>query len=73
MEALIPDAERRKILQSLAPYSTGMELYSFAKEMSAGKPELSLAAGIVRRNKKMEADFQKVISIPVSVPEEGTL
>ena len=73
VEALIPDAERRKILQSLAPYSSDMELYSFAKEMSAGKLELSLAAGVVRRNEKMEADFQKVISIPASALEEGTL
>ncbi len=73
VEALIPDAERRKVLQSLAPYSSDTELYSFAKEMSAGRLELSLAAGVVRRNEKLETDFQRVVSIPASAMEEGTL
>ena len=73
VEALIPDAERRKVLQSLALYSSDTELYSFAKEMSAGRLELSLAAGVVRRNEKLETDFQRVVSIPASAMEEGTL
>ena len=74
VEALIPDAERRKVrAKPRTPILRIRSSIAFAKEMSAGRLELSLAAGVVRRNEKLETDFQRVVSIPASAMEEGTL
>ena len=48
VEALFPDAERRRLLQSLATYCTDTELYNIARELSEGSLELSVQAGIMR-------------------------
>lgn len=71
VEALFPDTERRKFLQSLATYCSDTELYSIAKELSEGKLELSVQAGIVRREEG--ASREEHIAIPVSVLGESTL
>lgn len=81
VEALFPDAERRRLLQSLAPYCSDAELYSIAKEVAEGNLELSVQAGIVRRETGMsrevgvshEARTFREVSIPASVLDESTL
>lgn len=78
VEALLPDAERRRLLQSLAAYCTDMELYNIARELSEGSLELSVQAGIVRTKSGAyqeggaQQERQKV-SIPASLLEENTL
>lgn len=71
VEALFPDTERRRFLQSLATYCSDTELYSIAKELSEGKLELSVQAGIVRREEG--ASHEEQIAVPVSVLGESTL
>ena len=46
VEALFPDAERRRLLQSLAAYCSDAELYNIARELSEGNLKLSIQAGI---------------------------
>lgn len=67
--ALAPEAERRRLLQSLVPYCSDAELYHIAKELADGNLELSLAAGIKRKGERME----KMVSIPCGVFGEATL
>ena len=50
VSALIPEAERRRLLLSFAPYCSDTELYNIAREIADGNLELSLAAGIRRKN-----------------------
>lgn len=72
VEALFPDAERRRLLQSLATYCTDAELGNIARELSRGNLELSVQAGIVR----MEAGVfqeEKKAAIPASILGENTL
>ncbi len=74
VEALLPDAERRKLLLSFLPYCSAAELYNIARELSEGRLELSIQAGITR----LEEDYtkkteEKRISIPISVLGENTL
>lgn len=72
VEALFPDAERRKILQSLVPYCSDAELYSIARELSEGYLKLSVQAGILKTDDKRKTD-ERNISIPASVLGENTL
>lgn len=74
VEALIPDTERRKLLQSLIPYCSDTELYGIAREISEGILELNMQAGIIRRNENFrnKAEERKV-SIPASILGENTL
>ncbi len=67
--ALASGDEMRKLLQSLAPYSSDTELYRIAKELADGNLELSLAVGIKRKEEMAE----KKVSIPCGVLGEGTL
>lgn len=67
--ALAPEAERRKMLQSLAPYCSDAELYNIAKGLADGNLELSLAAGIRQKNGRAE----KKVFIPGSVLGEAAL
>lgn len=67
--ALAPGAERRSLLQSLAPYCSDTELYSIAKGLAEGNLELSLAAGIRQKDGMTE----KMVSIPCNVFGESTL
>ena len=69
VSALIPEAERRRLLLSFAPYCSDTELYNIAREIADGNLELSLAAGI-RRKKEM---IEKTVSIPAGVLGESTL
>lgn len=72
VEALFPDAERRRLLRSLSTYCTDTELGNIARELSRGNLELSIQTGIAR----MEAGaFQeeKKVSIPASILGENTL
>lgn len=50
--ALAPEVEKQKLLLGLAPYCSDTELYSIAKELADGNLELSLAAGIKRKEEK---------------------
>lgn len=67
--ALASGAERRKMLQSLAPYCSEAELYNIAKGLADGNLELSLAAGIRQKNGRVE----KKVFIPGSVLGEAAL
>ena len=73
-EALLPDGERRKILQSLLPYCSDAELCGIAKEMSEGSLELYVQAGITKMggNFREKAEERKV-SIPATALGENTL
>jgi len=48
VEALFPDAERRRLLGSLSTYCSDTELYNIARELAEGSLELTVQAGIVR-------------------------
>lgn len=48
VEALFPDAERRRLLRSLSTYCSDTELYNIARELSEGSLELTVQAGIMR-------------------------
>mgnify|MGYP002510789644 CR=1 FL=1 len=67
--ALAPEAERRRLLLSFAPYCSDAELYSIAKELADGNLELSLAASIRRKEEKTE----KIVFIPAGSLGESTL
>lgn len=67
--ALVPETERRKLLLSFAPYCSDTELYNIAREIAEGNLELSLAAGIRRKEERTE----KTVLIPASSLGEGTL
>lgn len=69
MAALAPEAERRKLLQSLAPYYSDTELYNIAKGLAEGNLELSLAAGIRQKDGMTE----KTVSVPCGVFGKSTL
>lgn len=74
VEALFPDEERRRLLQSFIPYCSDAELYSIAKEMSENKLKLYMHAGITRRGEDFrEKAEERKISIPASVLGESTL
>lgn len=73
VEALFPDGERRKILQSFIPYCSDAELYGIAKEMSEGSLELCVQAGITKMDEDFRKAEEKKISIPASVLGENTL
>ena len=49
VEALFPDAERRRLLGSLSTYCSDTELYNIARELSEGSLELTVQAGIARK------------------------
>lgn len=70
--ALAHEPERRKLLQSLAAYCSDTELYSIAKELADGNLELSLAAGIRRRDEIAEMT-EKTVFIPHGALGESTL
>ncbi len=72
VEALFPDAERRRLLHSLATYCTDTELGNIARDLSRGELELSIQASIVRTE---EGTFreEKKVSIPTSIAGENTL
>jgi len=67
--ALTSGIERRKFLESLAPYCSEDELYSIAKDLSNGKLELSIAAHIARPDE----EFEKTVYFPTESLEESTL
>ncbi len=67
--ALAPEVEKQKLLLGLAPYCSDTELYSIAKELADGNLELSLAAGIKRKEEKTE----RMVSIPTGALGECTL
>lgn len=67
--ALAHEPERQKLLRGLAPYCSDTELYSIAKELADGNLELSLAAGIKRKEEMTE----KTVFIPHGVLGESTL
>lgn len=71
-QTLLPDAERRRLLQSLSTYCTDTELGNIARELSRGDLELSIQAGIVRRDKGILREEKKV-SIPASLVGENAL
>ena len=86
VEALFPDAERRRLLQSLATYCSDTELYSIARELSEGSLELSVQASIVRteggacqkigacqEGHLREKPEERKVSIPASLLGENTL
>lgn len=54
VNALIQNSERRKFLESLAPYCSDLELYNIAKEMAAQNLKLSLAANVEWRDKNTD-------------------
>ena len=72
VEALFPDAERRRLLQGLATYCTDTELENIARELSTGKLELSIQAGILRMDEGILRE-EKQVSIPASIVGESTL
>ncbi len=72
VEALFPDAERRRLLRSLSTYCSDTELGGIARELSRGNLELWIQAGITR----LEAGAlqeEKKVSIPASLLGESTL
>lgn len=71
VEALFPDAERRRLLQSLATYCSDAELYNIARELSEGSLKLSVQTGIVRTEGR--AFQERKASIPASLLGEYTL
>lgn len=48
------NAERSKLLESLVPYCSNIELYNIAKELNSGNLELSVAAHIAKHDEKVE-------------------
>ena len=72
IEALFPDAERRRLLQSLSTYCSDTELGNIARAMSRGNLELWIQAGIARMEAGTLQEERKV-SIPASIVGENTL
>nr|WP_300837374.1 methyltransferase domain-containing protein [uncultured Acetatifactor sp.] len=72
IEALFPDVERRRLLQSLSTYCSDTELGNIAREMSRGNLELWIQAGIARMEAGTLQEERKV-SIPASIVGENTL
>ncbi|MCI9338895.1 MAG: methyltransferase domain-containing protein [Lachnospiraceae bacterium] len=72
IEALLPDAERRRLLQSLSTYCSDAELGGIARELSRGNLEMWVRAGITRLEGGTFQEEKKV-SIPASLLGENTL
>ena len=72
VEALFPDAERRRLLCSLSTYCTDTELGNIARELSRGNLEFSIQAGIARMEGGALQE-EKRVSIPASILGENTL
>lgn len=69
VKALLPDEERKKLLQSLVPYCSDVELTNIARELAEGKLELSVQAGI----RRTEDTAERRVSIPAGILGENTL
>lgn len=69
VSVLAESSERRKFLESLAPYCSNSELYNIAKEMASLNLKLSLAADIELRDEKIE----KTALLPLEALGENTL
>ena len=72
VEALFPDAERRRFLGSLSTYCTEAELDGMARELARGNLEFSIQAGIARMEGGALQE-EKRVSIPASILGENTL
>lgn len=74
VEALFPDGERRRLLQSFLPYCSDVELYSIAREISEGSLKLCVQAGITRIDAHSGGKAEeRRASIPASILGENTL
>ena len=69
IRALALNTERYKLLESLVPYCSDVELYNIAKELNSGNLELSMAARIARHDEKLE----KTVYLSPEALEESTL